>query len=218
MISIAVHRYLQFSVVESFAFFYSSLSGFVVLWQGKARLLELLTQVQLEVDGIKVSQWLHIITVGAKFRKKKSPPEQHNNVLINGHRQDLADEQVGGLKPDLTNGHFLTQKGFCHNITNFVHYLPDIMMLLCASSMPFERAVDHKKLHMVKGGISPKWQLQRVIRSSAWKRQKSGFRVKTWVSSKLWFLIESWILVCRVMKVCGHIANHRQIEFRPSSW
>jgi hypothetical protein len=25
-------------------------------------------------------------------------------------------------------------------------------------------------------------------------------------------------LVCRVMKVCGHIANHRQIEFRPSSW
>jgi hypothetical protein len=53
MISIAVHRYLQFSVVESFAFFYSSLSGFVVLWQGKAQLLELLTQVQLEVDGIK---------------------------------------------------------------------------------------------------------------------------------------------------------------------
>lgn len=106
MISIAVHRYLQFSVVESFAFFYSSLSGFVVLWQGKARLLELLTQVQLEVDGIKVSQWLHIITVGAKFIKKKSPPEQHNYVLINGHRQDLADKQVGGLKPDLTNGHF----------------------------------------------------------------------------------------------------------------
>jgi hypothetical protein len=51
--------------------------------------------------------------------------------------------------------------------------------------MRFERAVDHKKLDMVKGGISPKWQLQRVIRSSAWKRQKSGFRVKTWGSSNL---------------------------------
>ncbi len=76
-------------------------------------------------------------------------------------------------------------KGFCHNITNFVHYLPDIMRFLCASSMRFERAVDHKKLDMVKGGISPKWQLQRVIRSSAWKRQKSGFRVKTWGSSNL---------------------------------
>jgi hypothetical protein len=84
--------------------------------------------------------------------------------------------------------------------------------------MPFERAVDHKKLHIVKGGISPEWQLQRVIRSSAWKRQKSGFRGKTQSSSKLWFLIESWFLVCRVMKVCGHIANRRQIEFRPSSW
>jgi hypothetical protein len=57
--------------------------------------------------------------------------------------------------------------------------------------MPFERAVDHKKLHMAKGGISPEWQLQRVIRSSAWKRQNSGFRVKTWGSSKLQFLIES---------------------------
>jgi hypothetical protein len=44
--------------------------------------------------------------VGAKFIKKKSSPEEHNNVLINGHRQDLADEQDGGLKPDLTNGHF----------------------------------------------------------------------------------------------------------------
>jgi hypothetical protein len=47
--------------------------------------------------------------VGAKFIKKKSPPEQHNNVLINGHRQDLAEAQVGSHKPDLTNGHFLTQ-------------------------------------------------------------------------------------------------------------
>jgi hypothetical protein len=53
------------------------------------------------------------------------------------------------------------QERFCHNVRNFIDYLLKFRMFYCSCwGHAFDRAIDLKKLR-VKGGISPRWQLQK---------------------------------------------------------
>ncbi len=54
-----------------------------------------------------------------------------------------------------------TQERLCHIIRNFIDYLLKSLMFYCSCwGHAFDRAIDLKKLRM-KGGISPRWQLQK---------------------------------------------------------